>query len=123
MTSCGIWREGSRLVAVLVSDAGRAARPMHVPPSDSEALAWHLDAIEDAEIVIPASLVREPIGRASAATGRLWIAPMAMVESIRSASALSARSTAAMLARLPRVAALRAQLHRHGTDPRQLRLL
>ncbi len=123
MRSCGIWREREKLVAVLVSDAGRVSQPMRVPRSETAALASHLVVVEDAEIVIPDSLLRDSIGRAAAATGRLWIAPTPLVESIRAAGALSARGTAAMLARLPRVATLRTQLHKYGSDPRQLRLL
>lgn len=120
MTSCGIWRAGRVLVVVVISPAGRASRPMRVPIAQAEALAEHLERIE---IVLPQSLVREPIGRAAAATGRMWVAPTSLIDVIRTAAALSPRATAAMLGRLPRSPSLRAQLHRYGTDPRQLRLL
>ena len=123
MISCGIWQSGHKLVAVVLGDAGRARKPIWVPCNEraAEALVAHLVEDAGAEIVLPASLLTEPIGRACS-TG-LWIVPCGLVEPIQKAAALSARATAAMLARLPRIPALRRQLRRHATDPRQLSLL
>lgn len=124
MISCGIWRSGDKLVAVVVDDAGRTRKPISVACTAraAEALVAHLVEDAGAEIVLPASLLAEPIGRACV-NGQLWIVPCGLAEPIQQAAALSARASAAMLARLPRVAALRRQLRRHAIDPRQLSLL
>ncbi len=125
MISCGIWRSGKRLVAVVLDDADRARKPITLPRTDAaaNALVAHLTEDLGAEIVLVDTLLAEPIGRAAAEGRRLWIAPRVLVEPIRQAAALSPRATAAMLARLPRIASLRTQLRRHTLDARQLTLL
>lgn len=124
MISCGIWLSGEKLLAVVMDDAGRARKPVSVAATASAAEALVVHLVEDvgAEIVLPASLLTEPIGRACT-NGQLWIVPCGLVEPIRQAAALSPRASAAMLARLPRIAVLRRQLRRHAIDPRQLSLL
>jgi hypothetical protein len=126
MISCGIMPTSKRLVAVVLDDAGRARKPIHAASSKAaaEALVEYLVEEIHAEIVLVEILATEPIGLASAATGRLWIAPTNLVETVRRAAALSPRRTAAMLARLPRDPALRSQLRRKAApDPKQLALL
>jgi hypothetical protein len=120
--TCGVWQERSKLLAVVLDDAGRASKPIRMGTSipAAEGLVAHLD---DTEIVIPERLLALPIARSAAASGRLWVAPNSLIEPIRLAASLSARGSAAMLARLPRIAAVRPLLHRRATDPRQLTLL
>lgn len=122
MITCGVWRDGSRLLAVVLDDAGRTSKPIRMGTSfpAAEGLVAHLD---ETDIVIGEQLLSLPIARSAAATGRLWIAPTALVEPIRLAASLSARGSAAMLARLPRIPAVRPLLHRRVTDPKQLTLL
>lgn len=123
MITCGVWKERSKLLVVVLDDAGRASRPIRMGTAipAAEGLVAHLD--DDTEIVIAEPLLGLPIARFAAASGRLWIAPSALIEPIRLAASLSARGSAAMLARLPRIAAVRPLLHRRATDPRQLTLL
>lgn len=126
MISCGIWPSSRRLIAVIVSDAGRCRAPISIALSDeaAHALIEYLTTEIDADIVLTDRFLAKPIGQAAAAgRGRLWIAPTSLVESIRSAAALNARATAAMLARLPRVPTMRPLLRRRLTDPKQLTLL
>ena len=125
MISCGIWPDGKKLVAVVLDDAGRAGKPILVPRTEraAESLAIYLTEDLAAEIVIVDACLKERIGRALVHSGRVWVAPAAVVEPIRHAAALSARTTAAMLARLPRIPVLRSQLRRPASDPRQLTLL
>lgn len=122
MITCGIWRDRSKLVAVVLDDAGRASKPIRMGTSipAAEGLVAHLD---ETEIVLAEALLALPIARSAAIEGRLWIAPNALVEPIRLASALSPRGAAAMLARLPRIPSVRLLLHRRATDPKQLTLL
>jgi hypothetical protein len=125
MISCGIWPDRRKLVAVILDDAGRARRPILVARTARavEALATYLLEDIGAEIVLVDACLKEPLGRANFGNERVWVAPGVLVEPIRHAAALSARATAAMLARLPRIPALRTQLRRPACDPRQLTLL
>jgi len=124
--TCGVWSSTERrLVAVILDDAARARKPIFVPRSTAAAdgLVEYLAGEIEAEIVLPESLLGEPIGRAAARSGRLWLAPRGLVDAVRQAAALSPRASAAMLARLPRIRSLRRELRHHNRDPRQLVLL
>lgn len=126
MITAGIWPSSpSRLVTVVLDDAGRARKPILVPRTAdaAEGLIDYLAGDVRADLVLADLLIVEPIGRAAARTERLWVAPRSLVETIRQAAALSPRGAAAMLARLPHLPALRRELRRYATDPRQLTLL
>lgn len=124
MISCGIWPDGKKLVVVVLDDAGRARKPILVSRTERAAEALVIYLAEDlaAEIVLVDTCLKR-IGRAFVRSERVWVAPAAVVEPIRYAAALSPRAAAAMLARLPRIPALRSQLRRPACDPRQLTLL
>lgn len=125
MITCGIWpTTRHRLVAVVITDAGLTRKPILAArrPDAAKALIEYVVSL-DAEVVLAEPLLGEAVGRAAIGSGRLWVAPRGLVEAIRQAAALKAATTAAMLARLPRVPALRRALHRHTIDPRQLTLL
>lgn len=126
MITCGIWpTTRNRLVAVVITDAGLKRAPILTARTMAAATALieYLVSEVNADIILAELLLGEPIGRAAIRSGRLWIAPRALVEPMRQAAALQATTTAAMLARLPRVPALRRELRRHTIDPRQLTLL
>ena len=123
MITAGIWPDRKRLVVVILDDAERARRPILARrDAAAESLVNYLVS-EMAEIVLVESLLTEPIGRAAAHAGTFWIASLELIAPIREAAKLSPRTTATMLARLPRRTMLRRQLRRHRVDPRQLTLL
>ena len=103
----------------MLDDAGRARKPICVPARAAVELLDHLSDL-GADIVLVEKL-RVDVGRD--VRTRIWIAPLVLVDPIRRAAALSDRASAAMLARLPRIPALRSQLHRHAIDMKQLTLL
>lgn len=126
MISCGIWPSTPRrLVAVILDDAGRARKPIVSArtAAAAEPLVDYLVEEVRADIVLAGDLLVEPIGHSAARSGRLWIAPRGLVETIRQAAALSPRAAAAMLARLPRLPVLRREIRHHCPDLRQLTLL
>lgn len=134
MSPCGLWPARRVLVAVVVDDDGRAAPPLRVERSDPArwALLEYLDAVHgtDCGLVVPEGLPAiDPVGRLAQEHGLLvWSAPQRLLDAIRAVAGLATgppRRTAAMLARLPLVPALRDQLRRLGpaNDRRQLPLL
>jgi hypothetical protein len=80
------------------------------------------------DLVLPEPIARsDQIGRIVAESGiAVWVAPSAVVMPLRLAAAIStARSSAALLARLPGIPHFRAQLRRleGPASDRQLRLI
>ena len=132
MAACGLWPSGPRVVAVAVDDDGRAAAPLvAVDDDDRWELLGKLDAEHglDCELVFPESMLRRDIICRFALERRhiAWAAPSVLVEAIRRAAALDrAPRTAAMIARLALIPALRQHLRRVeqlDCDWRQLSLL
>lgn len=132
MAACGLWPCGSRVVAVAVDDDGRVAPPrVALDDDDRWELLGNLDAEYglDCELVFPADMLRrDAICRFALERRHVTLAaPSALVDAIRRAAALDrAPRTAAMIARLALVPALRQHLRRveHvAGDWRQLHLL
>lgn len=127
MRTAGIWPTRTTLVAVVVDDAGRARPPIVVRQHDAlpDLVAHLLEEIDSDVVVVLDLSVRKLSSKRSALLTdvRVWVAPQRTIDPIREACALRPRAIAAMLARLPRVTALRSLLHRHVIDPRQLTLL
>lgn len=126
MRTAGIWPTRTTLVAVVVDDAGRARPPIVVRRHDAlpDLVAHLLEEIDSDVVVLDLSVRKLSSKRSALLTGaRVWVAPQRTIDPIREACALRPRAIAAMLARLPRVTAMRSLLHRHVADPRQLTLL
>lgn len=132
MAACGFWPVGHRVLAVVVDDEGRVAAPLIALDDDERwELLGRLDAEHglDCELVFPDSMLRyDAICRFALERRHItWAAPSVLVDAIRRAAALDrAPRTAAMLARLALVPALRQRLRRveHvDRDWRQLTLL
>jgi hypothetical protein len=129
-TNCGIWPAPRRLVAVIAGEDGRAGAPIAVARTDDAraALIHHLSDAGTTALVLPRpALDADPLIALAITEGlRVWLAPAGLVEPVRRAAALATpRLLAALLARLPAVPSLRAQLVRlepAGQDPRQLAL-
>ena len=132
MATCGLWLSGQRVVAVVVDDYGRASAPL-VADTDDERweLLGRVDAEHglDCELVFPETMLRvDRICRFALERRHIsWVAPPVLVEAIRRVAALDrATRTAAMIARLALVPALRQHLRRVEhvcCDWRQLSLL
>ena len=132
MTTCGLWPSGPRVLAVAVDCDGNAATPL-VAVTDDERweLLGRLDAQygPDCQLVFPETMLRhDTICRFAIERGHLVLAaPIALVDAIRWAAPLRRDSgTAAMIARLALVPALRQRLRRVervDRDWRQLSLL
>jgi len=127
--TCGLVLAPRRLVAVVLAPGGEARRAIRAALTDDArfGLVEYL-AAAGAEIVVADSLVRgDPaVRRALAARLVVWAAPDALVSAVSRAAAITDPArTAAMLARLPRVPLLRAQLRRLAAspEPRQVPLL
>lgn len=132
MAACGLWPVGHRVIAVVVDDDGRVAAPLVALDDDERwGLLGQLDAEHglDCELVFPEAMLRHDVICRYALERRhvTLAAPNQLVEAIRSAAGLDrAPRTAAMIARLALVPALRHHLRRveHvGGDWRQLSLL
>lgn len=132
MAACGLWLSGPRVVAVAVDDDGHAAAPLvAVTDDDRWELLGRLDAEHglDCELVFPEGMLRRDTICRFALERRhvILAAPNQLVDAIRRAALLDrAPRTAAMIARLALVPALRQHLRRveHvGCDWRQLPLL
>jgi len=134
MTSCGLWLYRKKLVAVVVDDDGRASPPLAADLTDDArwGLLEHLDAVHglDCELVLPEELIKvDRIGRLACDRGvETWVAPQRLIDAIRAAAGLATgppSRTAAMIARLLLVPALRGHLRRlvPPADHRQLPLL
>jgi len=127
--TCGLVRAPRRLVAVVLGPGGEARRAIRAALSDDArfGLVEYL-AAAGAEIVVTDALVRgDPVARHAVRAGlAVWIAPDTLVSAVARAAAITDPArTAAMLARLPRVPLLRAQLRRlaASAEPRQVPLL
>jgi hypothetical protein len=127
--TCGLVLAPRRLVAVVLGPGGEARRAIRAPLTDDAryGLVEYL-AAAGAEIVVTDALVRgDPLARNAVGAGlAVWIAPDALVAAVTRAAAITDPArTAAMLARLPRVPLLRAQLRRlpASAEPTQVPLL
>ncbi len=127
--TCGLILAPRRLVAVVLGPGGEARRVIRAALTDDArfGLVEYL-AAAGAEIVVTDALVRgDPVGRSAVRAGlAVWIAPDTLVSAVARAAAITDPArTAAMLARLPRVPLLRAQLRRLAAspEPRQVPLL
>jgi hypothetical protein len=124
--SCGLWPTSRGLVASLVDADGVLAYAGAIPAdSEDDFLDW-LAGIQRyhgpiTHLVLTESLARDSFLAAHAIQygHRLWIAPLGLVTSISRAAwwRPTPRGIAAMLARLPLVAALRAFLRLAPTTP------
>ena len=127
--TCGLVLAPRRLVAVVLGPGGGARRAIRAALTDDAryGLVEYL-ATAAAEIVVTDTLVRgDPVARSAVRAGlAVWIAPDTLVSAVARAAAITDPArTAAMLARLPRVPLLRAQLRRlaASAEPRQVPLL
>lgn len=132
MAACGLWPVGHRILAVVVDDDGHVSAPLIALDDDERwALLSKLDAEHglDCELVFPDSLLMQDVICRFALERRhiALAAPSALVDAIRRVAALArGPRTAAMLARLALVPALRQHLRRVQQPPsdcRQLTLL
>ncbi len=127
--TCGLVLAPRRLVAVVLGPGGEARRAIRAALTDDArfGLVEYL-AAATAEIVVTDVLVRgDPVTRSAVRAGlAVWIAPDTLVSAVARAAAITDPArTAAMLARLPRVPLLRAQLRRlaASAEPTQVPLL
>jgi hypothetical protein len=132
MAACGLWPSQRRVLGVVVDEDGRVAAPLVALDDDDRwELLGRLDAEHglDCELVFPESMLRSDVICRYAVERRhvTLVAPNQLVEAIRRAAGLDrAPRTAAMIARLALVPALRHHLRRveHvAGDWRQLSLL
>jgi len=126
--TCGVVLAPRRLVAVVLGPGGESRRAIRAALTDDAryGLGEYL-AAAGAEIVVTDALVRgDPVARHASRAGLVvWVAPDALVTAVARAAAITDPArTAAILARLPRVPLLRAQLRRLATavEPRQVPL-
>jgi hypothetical protein len=128
--TCGLVLAPRLLVAVVLGPGGEARRAIRAALTDDAryGLVAYLANV-GAEIVAAEALVRgDPVTQRALGAGLVaWAVPDALVMAIARAAAITDPArTAAMLARLPRVPLLRAQLRRltpPGALARQLPLL
>ncbi len=127
--TCGLVLAPRRLVAVVLGPGGEARRAIRAAFTDDArfGLVEYL-AAAGAEIVVTDALARgDPVARHASRAGLVvWMAPDALVAAVARAAAITDPArTAAMLARLPRLPLLRAQLRRLAAspEPRQVPLL
>ena len=127
--TCGLVLAPRSLVAVVLGPGGEARRAIRAALTDDAryGLATYLGHA-GAEIVASEALVRaDPVAQHALAAGLVtWAAPDALVVAIARAAAITDPARiAAMLARLPRIPLLRAQLRRlaAAVEPRQVQLL
>lgn len=116
MTACGLWLARRRLVAVLVGPGGEARRAIRAALTDDArfGLLEYL-AANGCELVVTEALSRADLLPAQAARRGLvvWIVEDGFAGAILRAAAIrDPARAAALLARLPRIAALRVQLRR-----------
>lgn len=127
--TCGLVLAPRRLVAVLLGSGGEARRAIRAALTDEAryGLVAYLTA-SGAQVVAAETLVRgDPVACHALRAGLIvWAAPDALVGAVARAAAITDPArVAAMLARLPSVPLLRAQLRRltTATEPRQVPLL
>jgi hypothetical protein len=127
--TCGLARAPRRLVAVVLQPGGGARRTIHSALTDDARFGLvHYLAATGAELVLADGLLADGVTRLAVEAGLVvWVAPSGLVTALAQAAALTDPARlAAMLARMPRVQLLRAQLRRlaaPGGDPRQVPLL
>lgn len=126
--SCGLVLAPRRLVAVVLGPDGGARRAVATALTDDArfGLVSYL-AAAGVEIVVTDAFVRaDPVAMRAVNAGLVvWVVPEALVAAIVRATAITDPArTAAILARIPRIPFLRAQLRRlHGPEPVQAALL
>ena len=129
MTTCGLWAGQRGLVAVLLDRTGRKRYCLVTSTDDARAgFACWLTAA-DADLVMDDRLIAtNGIARVARRSGvTVWIAALPLVAALLRATGLtraSPRAAAALLARLPTIPWMRAQLRRlEPDDGRQIALL
>jgi len=124
--SCGFWRtERGGLLAAIVDLDGLLLGAELVPDDEEDRCGWFARALWHygpfLELVLTEPNARhDDLGRLALMLGhRVWVAPANLVTALAQAAWYrpSPRQRAAMLARLPRVALLRATLRRAPRDP------
>lgn len=124
--SCGFWRSGrGGLIAAVVDLDGFLAAVEAVPDDEEERCSWLSDLYwrhgPILELVLTEPLARhDGLGRLALMMGhRVWVAPANLVAALAQAAWYrpAPRQRAVLLARLPRVALLRAALRRVLPDP------
>jgi len=126
--TCGLVLAPRRLVAVVLGPDGRPRRAIRAALTD-DARAGFVAYLAAAgvEIVVTDAFVRaDPVARRAVEAGQVaWVAQEAFVAAVARATAITGpERLAAVLARLPRIPFLRAQLRRlHGAEPVQAALL
>ena len=127
--TCGLVLTPRRLVAVVLGPGGEARRAIRIALTDDAryGLVEYL-AAAGPEIVLTDQLVQsDPVARRALLAGLpLWAAPDPLVAAVARAAAITdPLRIAALLARLPRIPLLRAQLRRlaNSIEPRQVPLL
>lgn len=129
-TTCGLVLAPRRLVAVVLEPGGGARRAIRAALTDDAryGLVQYLGAIGPEVVVADGLRAADPVARRAVEAGLVvWVAPDALVTALAQAAALTDPARiAAMLARLPHVPLLRAQVRRLAApdqDPRQVSLL
>jgi hypothetical protein len=131
MSACGVWLGRRGLAAVLVDGGGRVCFRATVARTDPGrwGLAQRLAAVGADLVIDEAHLPADPIALAARRAGvRVWVAGPPLVGSLRAVTGAARgppKASATLLARLPAVPWLRAQLRRlePEDDPRQVLLL
>lgn len=127
----GLWPTPRHLLVVILDAHGKPRFPIRVAhsPYAWQALFRHLAGTTDPAVVVSDNFLHQaPLARlARDHQVRLWIAPHSLVHAIRKAAGLSAsppKNSAALLARLPMIPALRQHLKCLDLthDPRQQNL-
>jgi hypothetical protein len=128
--TCGLVLAPRRLVAVVLGPGDEARRAIRAALTDDArfGLVHYLAAIAAELVTAEGLLAADPVARRAVETGLVvWAAPDALVSALAQAAAISGpERLAAVLARLPRVLLLRAQLRRltaPALDARQVPLL
>jgi len=128
--TCGLVLAPRRLVAVVLMPGGEARRAIRAALTDDArfGLVQYLAATGADLAVSDSLLVADPVVRRAAEAGLVvWLAPASLVSALAQAAAITEPARlAALVARLPFVPLLRAQLRRlspHARDPRQVPLL
>lgn len=132
-TRCGLWRDRSCTIAVVLDTEGHCQRIAPPPENESECWDWLLylgaDHGLDVELALPESMVTiSCLPRLAVENGiPVWLVPDKLLDAIRAVAFARQRRpwVATLLARIPDVRAWRPHLRRllSSRDPRQLLLL